>query len=96
MTRKSIVKTGWHFLILALIVIGIIVQFVRAPQTILIPLIIVGIVFYLYKRPPIWLQKMAFRGSRPSIAPPQPSKRSPNKKKKRYRFRVINGNKKSM
>lgn len=82
---------SWHWMILGLIIIGIVVQFVSSPLSILLPIIIVGIVYYLYKRPPIWLQRLAYRNHR-HIFYPRPAK----KNKHRYPFRVIDGKKKKI
>lgn len=94
MKRKSLLTNGWHFTILILIMIGLIVQLVTSPGSILIPLVILGIVYYLYKRPPMWLQRMAFHGNPPYSKHQAKSRKQ--SKKKTYRFRVIDGKKKSI
>jgi len=81
---------GWHWVILGLIIIGLFAQFISSPLSIIIPIVIFGIVYYLYKRPPIWLQRLAYRNTH--FPYPQPTK----KKRNRYPFRVIDGKKKKI
>ena len=82
-------------LILTLVLIGLIDQAIRNPFSIFIPLLIVGILVYLYKYPPAWLIKLsrpnspyAVRGHRREY-----TRRSASKGRK-YPFRVIDGKKK--
>lgn len=46
---------------------------------------LIGIIFYLYKKPPIWLQR---------ISGHIPATTSTKRKKKSHRFKVIDGSKK--
>jgi hypothetical protein len=68
----------WVLVILGLIVVGIIAQLIRDPGSLIIPLVIFGVVFYLYKFPP-----NRARGGKRTFT-----------QKKRPPFRVIPGNKK--
>ncbi len=74
------------YAILALIVIGIAAQFFNNPASMIIPLTVFGIVFYLYKFPP--------KRNRNNSSPFQVSSRSkPKNKRKIAPFRVIDGKK---
>jgi hypothetical protein len=74
------------YVIFAFLVIGILVRFADNPGGMLIPLVIFGVVFYLYKFPP----RRFFRG-KPSILSSRSSKKRSGKNSP---FRVIQGNKK--
>jgi|GEM_PF-6009014 len=82
---------GWHWVILGLIIIGILVQLISAPLSIIVPVAIIMIVYYLYKRPPLWLQRLAYRDHTHLLY-----QRQVKKKKQRYPFRVIDGKKKKI
>lgn len=79
-------RNGWTILIVALIAIGLGDQLLDNPFSILFPLAIGGIIYYLYKFPPRWLLRLT------SHRPPTPRKKEAKPKKRR--FRVIDGNKK--
>lgn len=94
MIPNSVNRKGWHWIIVTLILIGIVVQLIQSPLTLIIPVVIIGIVYYLYKKPPRWLQRLAF--SRNPKAPFHVQSKYQAPKKKKYRFRVIDGKKKSI
>jgi len=81
----------WQYAILGLVALGFLVQLFQSPMSILIPLIIIGLVYYLYKFPPRWLLRLS-SSSRP-FSFSQRHKQKKSKRKKRP-FRVIDGNKK--
>jgi hypothetical protein len=91
MIRSTKIK-GWHYLILSFVVIGFITQLINDPISIILPLCIIGLVYYLYKFPPRWLLRMS-SSSRPVTFRKKVNKEQPSKKKRRP-FRVIQGNKK--
>lgn len=84
-------KKGWHWIVVGLIVIGLIVQLISSPLSIIIPIVLIGVVYYLYKRPPSWLQRLAYRSCSKNFYAHKPTK-----KKQQYRFRVIDGKKKNV
>ncbi|SEN23759.1 hypothetical protein [Lihuaxuella thermophila] len=88
----SSTSKGWHYLLISLVAIGFFVELFRSPLSIIIPLLIIGIVYYLYKFPPRWLLRMG-SVSRPAF-PRNNKSKSKTSKKKRRPFRVIDGNKK--
>ncbi len=72
----------WTYVIFLLIIIGILVNF----QQYLIPIIVLGLIFLLYKFPPQkWRNLLQWNRSR---KPHTPTKRAT------HRFRVIQGSKK--
>jgi hypothetical protein len=86
--EETAAKRGWRYLILSLAVIGIYSETMHSPVRVLIQFGVVGVVLYLYKRPPRWLIRFS------SVHPfkrPRPGKKA---KKKQYPFRVIDGKKK--
>lgn len=85
-------RKGWHWVILSLIAIGLFAQFISSPLSIIIPIILIGMMYYLYKRPPVWLQRLAYRDRTQTIYRQKQTK----KKKNQYPFRVIDGKKKNV
>ncbi|MFC7440941.1 hypothetical protein [Laceyella putida] len=84
-------KKSWHVVVLAFVLFGAVIELMQHPEQLLLPIIIVGIVFYLYKFPPRWLLRLG------SFSSPLATKRQANpkpKKRKKYPFRVIEGNNK--
>ncbi|TCS96407.1 hypothetical protein [Hazenella coriacea] len=79
----------WSYLILSLVALGLIRTLIESPLYVLVPLLIIGVIFLLYKYPPRWLLKI-------TSTPYQPRREQGklNKKRKRRTFRVIDGNKK--
>lgn len=67
------------YVVLALLGIGLIAQFVKNPGAMIIPVVVLGVVFYLYKFPP---RRFGPSGKRVNIKP-----------KRRTSFKVIQGNK---
>lgn len=95
MIPNSVNRKGWHWIVVSLVFIGIVVQLIESPLTLIIPVVIIGIVYYLYKKPPYWLQRLAF--SRNTKIPFHvQTKQHQAPKKRKYRFRVIDGKKKSI
>ena len=82
MRRRS---TMFAYIIFGLIAIGLLANLLTRPSTMLIPLLVLGIVFYLYKFPPGRSRRGGHRSG-------QTTKRD-NKASKRATFRVIRGNK---
>lgn len=73
-----------------LAVLGLIVQLSRNPSSVLIPVILVGIVFLLWKYPPeTWRRRTAG-----PVRMRRKSKADRNKAARRAKFRVIQGSKK--
>ncbi len=67
------------YLVLALLCVGFISQFIKNPGAMIIPVAVLGVVFYLYKFPP-----RSFGQNRKDIQP---------KSKRRTNLKVIQGNK---
>lgn len=92
MYPNSISIKIFQLFILSLAAIGLLIQFITSPLSIILPIIIIGLIYYLYKWPPVWLQRLAYRNrSSFNIFP-----RTVDKKKNRYPFRVIDGKKKKI
>ncbi|MBA4494958.1 hypothetical protein ACFO25_01780 [Paenactinomyces guangxiensis] len=85
----------WHYLILALVAVGFFTELIRSPFSIIVPLLIIGTIYYLYKFPPRWLLQIT-SSSRPVVRRTNHLSKGKPETKKRRRFRVINGNKKEM
>ncbi|PTM58507.1 hypothetical protein [Desmospora activa] len=88
----------WRVILLSLLAIGLVHLLLNRTSTVLIMLIVGGVIFYLYKRPPRWLIRFTYPKSSNGMRPPLRSSTQRKKKKaakKRYPFRVIDGNKKS-
>jgi uncharacterized membrane protein YeiB len=91
----------WRWVLLTLVGLGLIHLLLTRTTTTLIMFTVLGLIVYLYKRPPQWLIRLSDplsgpRGtaSRMSSAHKRKQKKTP--KKKKYPFRVINGNKKDL
>jgi len=80
MKRKPIIA----YIIFGLIAIGFAAEFFSSPGRLLIPLLVFGIVFYLYKYPP------GRRKGRTTVIPPR---NRDGKERRKTSFRVIRGNK---
>jgi len=78
------------YVILGLIAIGILSALLRNPGSMLIPILVLGGVFLLYKYPPHKWKSFAYR-TKPKYAPP--STKEKQRKTQRAKFRVIQGNK---
>jgi hypothetical protein len=80
----------WRFTIFALIGVGLLSVLRDQPGGIIFPLLLVGIIYFLYKHPPRWLMRFVF----PS-RPYQPKGFRPSKRKRtakgRPHLRVIKG-----
>ncbi len=74
------------YVIGGLIAIGLLMSFVENPGSMIIPVVIFGLVFLLYKFPPAAIARR-FRGFAP------PPGRSGKQAKRRPNFRVIQGRK---
>jgi hypothetical protein len=92
--RSSIKTKKWHVLILLLAMIGLIKQAVESPLSILLPLLIAGLLYYLYRFPPRWLFKLS-SASHPTSPYKKGNKRGQlsSKKGRKKAFRVIEGKK---
>jgi hypothetical protein len=73
-----------------LVILGMIHQFANNPSTLLIPLIVFGTIFILWKFPPHTWKGLGSRMNMSSKNHPSSPKGKPNK---RAKFRVIQGNK---
>ncbi|MBA4541299.1 MULTISPECIES: hypothetical protein [Thermoactinomyces] len=80
---------AWHYLILGLAGLGFVVQLIRAPFSILLPVIIIALIYFLFKTPPQWL--LRFTSAHPPLAKKNKGKKA---RKKKRPFQVIDGNKK--
>ncbi|GCL72055.1 MULTISPECIES: hypothetical protein [Paenibacillus] len=76
------------YVIFALVAIGILFTVLTRPGTLIIPLLVFGIIFLLYKYPP-----SRWRSRSKSFSPPRFS--SSKTKRRNATFRVINGSKDS-
>ncbi|SHE46095.1 hypothetical protein SAMN05444392_101560 [Seinonella peptonophila] len=94
MSTFSTTQKGWHFLVLALFAIGFIVELIQHPISIILPLVLIGVIYYLYKFPPAWLIRLSTRTDRRFIHPRSQPQKAINKRAKKHSFRVINGKKK--
>jgi hypothetical protein len=81
----------WNWLILGLAAIGFATQLWHSPESVLLPVAVAGIVWYLYKSPPRWLIRIA---SSPHPAFHRRKENGKSAKKKKRPFRVIDGKKK--
>ncbi|MDR6224673.1 hypothetical protein [Desmospora profundinema] len=89
----------WRLILLALVGFGFIHLMINRTSTALIMLAMIGIIFYLYKRPPQWLIRLSYpqkggAGMRSRHPSPRDRKNKKTSKKKKHPFRVIDGNKK--
>jgi hypothetical protein len=76
------------YIIFALIAIGVLARLLASPGTLLIPVIVFGVVFLLYKFPPARIKRQfhtAFSGK---------EKTGPRRNTRTAKFRVIKGSKK--
>lgn len=76
------------YVIFGLIAIGILFTVLTRPGALIIPLLVFGIIFWLYKYPP-----GRWRSRTKSFTPPRFSRTKP--KRRNATFRVINGSKDS-
>ena len=85
----------WRYTVYALIGVGVLHVFGQKPGAILFPLLLVGIIYFLYKHPPRWLMRFTHpTRPYPSGKPlPRSGKRSA---KERPRLRVIEGKKRKI
>ncbi|NDI34158.1 hypothetical protein [Chengkuizengella sediminis] len=75
------------YVILGLIVIGIVSSAFTNPGSFIIPLLVFGLVFYLYKFPPKRYRNRKYE----NVVKLQ--KEQKRKKRKKHKFKVIDGNK---
>lgn len=80
-------RNSWMYIIIALVVIGLFSGFARNPGGVILPLVVFGIIFYLYKFPPRWLMRWVGR-------PPASSRRHASKQKSRRPLPVKKSDKK--
>lgn len=80
----------WRYTIFVLIGVGLLSVFSQKPGGILFPLLLVGIIYFLYKRPPRWLMRLVYpsRPHPPRRPDPRHGKRTA---KGRPHLRVIKG-----
>lgn len=79
---------GWMYVIVALIAIGVFAQLAANPISVIVPLVIFGIIFYLFKFPPRWLLRWVQQ-------PPASMKRKYAKQRDAKVTKVKNGKKQS-
>lgn len=85
--KKKIPSNLGTWFIFLFIGIALLAQLIQNPKPTLVFLAILGTIILLYKFPPNWLISLTNPGRKPKIA-------SKAKKRKKYPFRVIDGNKK--
>ncbi len=88
MDKDSLYRKIGTTLIFVFFGVGLLMLLLRNFVTTLIWLAVIGIVFYLYKYPPTWLLNLTRPGRKPKVS-------NKKRKRKKYPFRVIDGNKKS-
>lgn len=76
------------YAVFILIAVGILYQFALNPSGMIIPLLVFGAVFLLYKYPPSRIRRELGRFTRPR------GPETPKRNVKKAKFRVIRGNKK--
>ncbi|WP_248925286.1 hypothetical protein [Paenibacillus hamazuiensis] len=75
---------AYAYVIFGLVAVGILARFVSDPRGMIVPIVVFGVVFLLYKFPPSrWQRRKTAPG--PRFAKPKEKRRAP--------FRVIQGNK---
>jgi len=87
-------KTGnWvPYLILVLVIVGVSFAFKESPMTIIIPVVVFGLIFYWYKKPPAFLSKgqRTNRSYRTAAAKTNKAKKE-RPRSKTVPFKVIEG-----
>ncbi|MGI6125604.1 MAG: hypothetical protein ACOYEF_01415 [Planifilum sp.] len=80
----------WRYTIFALIGVGLLSVLSQKPGGILFPLLLVGVIYLLYKHPPRWLMRFVYPSHpyQPKRVPPRQRKRPA---KGRPHLRVIKG-----
>jgi hypothetical protein len=79
--------------ILVLAAVGILYRLITQPSGMLIPVLVLGTVFLLYKFPPSrWRRRGGYRSAAPR--PPASAAGNHRQNRKKAKFRVIPGNKK--
>ncbi|SMO39498.1 hypothetical protein [Melghirimyces algeriensis] len=77
--------------VLTLAGLGVIQLFMHQIEMLLVTAAIIGLIYYLYRKPPQWLIRMSDPGRSYSPVKKKRSKRDP---KRRRRFQIIDGNRK--
>ncbi|WP_224722614.1 hypothetical protein [Paenibacillus vietnamensis] len=96
MGRMSNRWNVWSITIMALLVIGLVTSALQSPGAFIIPIVVLGGIFLLYKYPPSFLKGAGFGASR-TYAKPNRTAASKSKtgktRSKTVPFRVIDGGK---
>ncbi|BCU81518.1 hypothetical protein JIR001_13010 [Polycladomyces abyssicola] len=88
-------NNGWRLILFVLMGIGILRLLIVNPVQVLVPLLIAGVVFYLYKFPPQWFLRWNIPSHSRSIRPRKKGRPTGNRfRGRRPTFRVIEGSKK--
>lgn len=84
----------WRIIVIGLVGIGLVNLLIARPSSVLVPLIIGAVIYYLYKFPPKWLVRMGYPGHPVVKRKRTPWSKEHAAKRRRRNFRVIDGNKK--
>lgn len=99
MSKRSSKWNIWSITFLALLIIGIVYSVIRNPFVFIIPIVVLGGIFLLYKYPPSFLRGMGTQQGSSYAKAAQRRSTTTNKKKtnkprsKTVPFRVIEGGK---
>lgn len=98
---------GWMYAIVFFIALGLLSQLATNPSGLILPLLIFGVIFYLYKFPPNWLlrsvghphapsgtQRAQRKKARAAILEQKRKQRARRKRLKKAPLKVIDGKKK--
>jgi hypothetical protein len=88
MDKDSLYRKIGTILIFVFLGVGLLMMLMRNLITTLLWITLIGVVFYLFKYPPNWLLNLTRPGRQPKVS-------KKKRKRKKYPFRVIDGNKKS-
>ncbi len=96
MNRMSGKWNVWTIAIVALAAIGLVYMLLRNPLGFVIPVVVLGGIFLLYKYPPAFLERARGNSSRSHVKPGRSSQaksRTSKPRSKTVPFRVIEGGK---
>lgn len=96
MRRLPSKLNGWTVTLLALIVFGMIYGIIKHPSAFIIPVVVLGGIFLLYKYPPSFLRGAAPKSRQPQVKPSRATAakvRGTRPRSKTMPFRVIEGGK---
>jgi hypothetical protein len=96
MSRLPSKWNTWSILILALLAIGIFYSFIKSPLSFIIPIVVLGGIFLLYKYPPSFIRGNRSQQGRTHVTQSRAAASRTKPKKPRSKtvpFRVIEGGK---